>query len=342
MEIVASLPGRIELAEVAAVARRVEALGFDTLHVPETIHDPFSVATLALQATSRLVVRTSMVLAFPRSPMVTAVAAWDLSRFSGGRFQLGVASQVRGNIVGRYSMPWTDPVAQLGDYIDSLRAIFTSFQTGAELNHQGSHYQFTRLQPYFNPGPLDHAAPSIWTGGVNARMTALAGARSDGFVAHPTTSHPRMLNDHTIPALERGATAAGRSDLPRIVAGPQPVLAPDQATLAAQREARRSELAFLYSTPAYRRQLEAFGLAGLGEALSAMAQAQEWAGLADHLTDEVIATLVPQGTYAQMPELLNSWYAGLCDGLVLAAPAPGTDDDAFRALVAGCREIPGR
>lgn len=342
MEIVASLPGRIELTEVAAAARRIEALGFDALHVPETIHDPFSVSTLALQATSRLVVRTSMVLAFTRSPMVTAVAAWDLSRFSGGRFQLGVASQVRGNIVGRYSMPWTDPVAQLGDYIDALRAIFTSFQTGAELNHHGSHYTFTRLQPYFNPGPLEHDGPSLWTGGVNAQMTALAGGRSDGFVAHPTTSHPRMLREHTLPALERGATSAGRSELPRIVAGPQPVLAPDEAALAIQREARRSELAFLYSTPAYRRQLEAFGLTGLGETLSAMAQAQDWAGLGERLTDDVIEILVPQGTYAQLPDVLNDWYAGLSDGLVLAAPAPGADDDAFGALVAACRDIPAR
>ncbi|CAM3175747.1 TIGR03617 family F420-dependent LLM class oxidoreductase [Nocardioides dubius] len=342
MEIIASLPGRIELASVAAAARRIEALGFDTLHVPETIHDPFSVSALALQATSRLTVRTSMVLAFTRSPMVTAVAAWDLSRFSGGRFQLGVASQVRGNIVGRYSMPWTDPVAQLGDYIDALRAIFASFQTGAELDHQGSHYRFTRLQPYFNPGPLDHEAPSIWTGGVNAQMTALAGTRSDGFVAHPTTSHPRMLREHALPALHRGAESVQRAGLPRIVAGPQPVLAPDAGALAAQREARRAELAFLYSTPAYRRQLEVFGLTGLGETLSAMAQAQDWAGLGEHLTDEVIDTLVPHGTYAELPAVLNDWYAGLCDGIVLAAPADLADDGAFRTLVAACKEIPGR
>ena len=94
-----------------------------------------------------------MVVAFARSPMVTACAAWELARYSGGRFQLGIATQVRGNIVGRFSMPWTDPVAQLRDYVESLRAIFAAFADERSLEHRGSHYTFTRLQPYFKPGP---------------------------------------------------------------------------------------------------------------------------------------------------------------------------------------------
>lgn len=339
MEIVASLPATTELAQVAAAARRAEDLGFDVLHVPETIHDPFTTAALALTATRRLVVRTSMVLAFTRSPMVTACAAWDLAKLSGGRFQLGVASQVRGNIVGRFSMPWTDPVAQLGDYITALRAIFATFQTGGDLDHEGSHYRFTRLQPYFNPGPIEHPAPEIWTGGVNAGMTTMAGRLADGFVAHPTSSHPRMLETHTQPALDAGAAVAGRA-APRVVAGPQPLMAATEAGLALARDARRSELAFLYSTPAYRRQLDAFDLGDIGEALSAMAQRGDWQDLPHHLTDDVLELLVPQGTYEQIPTVLEQWYAGRCHGLVLALPAARDDDDALGATVARCREIP--
>src|SRR6478735_11674230 len=144
MEIIASWPSRMPLSDVGRYARRIERLGFDVLHVPETIHDPFTVAALALTATRRLVVRTSMVVAFPRSPMLTAYAAWDLAALSDGRFQLGVASQVRGNIVGRFSTEWSEPVARLRDYIDSLRSIFDSFETGAPLRHEGPHYRFDR------------------------------------------------------------------------------------------------------------------------------------------------------------------------------------------------------
>jgi alkanesulfonate monooxygenase SsuD/methylene tetrahydromethanopterin reductase-like flavin-dependent oxidoreductase (luciferase family) len=52
-----------------------------------------------------------MVVEFARSPMVTARAAWELARYSGGRFHLDIATQIGGNIVGRFPMPWTDSVA---------------------------------------------------------------------------------------------------------------------------------------------------------------------------------------------------------------------------------------
>ena len=341
MDVIASLPATLPLREVAPWARSVEELGFDVMHVPETTHDPFTVAALALSVTETITVRTSMVVAFPRSPMVVAYAAWDLARFSGGRFELGLASQVRGNIVDRYSAEWSEPVARLRDYIASVRAIFHSFQTGEPLEHLGSHYRFTRLQPYFNPGPLDVAAPTIWTGGVNPRMCALAGEVSDGFVCHPTNSHPRVLMGSIVPAIQDGGASVGRSDGgPTIVAGPQPVMASTSERLQQAREERRSELAFLYSTPAYLPQLELFGLADLGAALSEMARRSDWADLGRHLTDDVLDVLVPQGTYDELPAVLEHWYAGLCDGIVLAVPPEALDDDGYRELVDRCRAIP--
>lgn len=340
MEIVASWPSQMPLRDVPAWARRVEDLGFDVMHVPETIHDPFTVGALALTATSRLVVRTSMVVAFARSPMLTAYAAWDLAALSEGRFQLGVASQVRGNVVGRFSAEWSEPVARLRDYVASLRAIFAAFRTGEPLDHQGPHYRFDRLQPYFNPGPLGCPEPTIWTGGVNQRMTTLAGEVADGFVCHPTSSHPEVIRALLRPALDDGCTLAGRTDGgPLIVAGPQPLTAADRDELEGTREQRREELAFLYSTPAYRRQLEVFGLAELGETLSAMAARGDWSGLAAHLDDDVMRTLLPEGTYAELPDVLDRWYAGLCHGLVLSARPDEVADDRLGDVVRRCREI---
>lgn len=340
MDVIASLPGTVPLAEVAAWSRSVEDLGFDVMHVPETTHDPFTVAALALAATETITVRTSMVVAFPRSPMVVAYASWDLARFSGGRFELGLASQVRGNIVDRYSTEWSEPVARLRDYVAAVRAIFHSFQTGERLEHLGPHYRFTRLQPYFNPGPLETPPPAIWTGGVNPRMCALAGEVSDGFVCHPTNSHPRVIRDSILPALEEGRLKAGRSAGPVVVAGPQPIMAATEQGLEQAREVRRSELAFLYSTPAYLPQLELFGLGELGTSLSEMARREDWSQLSGHLTDEVLDVLVPQGTHEELPTVLNQWYAGICGGIVLAIPVEAADHDAFRELVERIRTIP--
>jgi len=339
MELVTSAPAKMGPGEIGPWAARAERLGFDVIHISETIHDPFTVAALALQNTARVNVRTSMVLAFPRSPMITAYAAWDLAKYSGGRFQLGIASQVRGNIVGRFSAEWSEPVARLGDYIRALRAIFGSFQTGEKLDYVGPHYKFERLQPYFNPGPLEHPAPQIWTGAVNARMCAMAGELADGFVCHPTNSHPVVLKSRTLPALAEGAARAGRGQV-AVVANPHVMAAATHDAVDALREQRRSEMAFLYSTPAYRRQLEDFGLADVGAALSAMAQRAEWDDLPTVLTDEVMSQLVPQGTYGEIPAVLTEWYSGLCSGINLPVPADDADDDSFGALLEACRQIP--
>lgn len=342
MEVVASWPSSSPLGGVADWALRAEALGFDVMHVPETIHNPFTVAALALAQTETLVVRTSMVVAFPRSPMVTAYSAWDLAGYSGGRFQLGLASQVRGNIVGRFSAEWSEPVARLREYVGAVRAIFASFQNETDLLFEGDHYTFDRLQPYFNPGPIDVDPPAIYLGGVNPRMCELAGEVSDGFVCHPTNSHPELLRSSILPAIESGREKAGRPDRgPRIIAGPQPIMAATDAELEAVRDARRSELAFLYSTPAYRPQLEMFGLGTLGEALSRMAHADDWGDLGRHMTDEVIEQLVPHATYDALPDVLAEWYGGLCDGIVLTIPddvQPAT----FKTLVERCKAIAPR
>ena len=330
MELVTSLPADTPLRQVAERVRRIEELGFDTVHVSETVRDPFGVAALAVEHSSTLTVRTSMVVAFARSPMLTALAAWDLADFSGGRFQLGLATQVRGNIVGRYSMPWTDPVAQLRDYVGAVRAIFEVFRSGGALDYAGTHYTFNRLQPYFNPGPIDVPAPEIWTGGVNTRMCALAGEVADGFVAHPTSSHPKVLAERIIPALESG----GRK--PRIVAVPKVITGRGATAVAAAREPVRKELAFLYSTPAYRVALDVLGFSEVGEKLTSMAHSGDWADLAAVLTDDVLDDLVIQCTYAELPALLSAKYGDLCDGLALAVPADPADDEDFRRM---CLEL---
>ena len=205
MLVVSGMSDRLPLSEVGDYARRVEALGFDILHVPETVHDSMSVALLALMATTRLRVQTSLTLAFPRSPMVLALQAWDLSRESSGRFDLGLATQIRPNITGRFGVPWTDPIDRMDDYATSVRAIWNSFATGDQLSVSTGNYTFNRLQPFFNPGPLPHPGPSLLMGGVNDRALELAGRAADVYVTHPTNSHPRFLAEIVHQALDRGA-----------------------------------------------------------------------------------------------------------------------------------------
>jgi probable F420-dependent oxidoreductase len=340
MEVIASAPAQMGLGEIGPWAQRMERVGFEVIHVSETIHDAFTVAAMALANTTRLTVRTSMALAFPRSPMITAYAAWDLAKYSDGRFQLGLATQVRGNIVGRFSVPWSQPALRLREYIEALLAIFHCFQTGEPLNYSGRFYRFDRLQPYFNPGQIRCPPPQIWTGGVNKKMCVLAGELSDGFVCHPTNSHPSILATQTLPALAEGTKNGRRTATPlAVVVNPQPLMAATTAELAGLRERRRSELAFLYSTPAYRRQLEHFGFESIGEALTDMARRNEWTELHKHMTDEVMDQVVPQGTYDEIPAVLQHWYSGVCTGLSLPV-ADDIPDDVLALLIERLKAIP--
>ena len=132
VKVYAGMDPRCSLTEAIAHAQRVERLGYDGLHVAETVHDSMAVALLAAEHTERITVRTSVTLAFTRSPTLLAYAAWDLSKLSGGRFQLGLGTQIRQNIEDRYGVPFgDDPIGRLGDYVGAVRAAFASFATGA-------------------------------------------------------------------------------------------------------------------------------------------------------------------------------------------------------------------
>lgn len=335
MKVYAGMDPALPLSETGAYARRVEALGYDGLHVAETVHDAFSVALLAVEHTRRITVRTSIALAFVRSPTLTAYASWDLATLSGGRFQLGLGTQIRQNIEDRYGMPWSEPLVRMREYVDAVTALFAAFRSGEAPQVEGEHYRITRLQPYFNPGPDESvAAPPIYLGGVNAGMCRLAGRVADGFVTHPTNSNPRYLQSLCRPAIEEGLQQAGRSwaEL-ELVCGVRTVTGASSAELSEERERQRGLLAFLYSTPPYQRSLELYGWEGLAGELQKLIRADRWAELPAVITDEMLDTLVPAAPYDELPQLLLQRFGTLADAVVLSPPDDPAHDGALAKVI---------
>ena len=328
MQVYAALDPRLPLRDVAAYARRIEAIGFDGIHVAETIHDSLAVALLIAEHTERIRIRTAITLAFVRSPTLVAYTAWGLSSASGGRFELGLGSQIRQNIEGRYGMPWTEPVARMRDYIGAMRALFDAFRTGADVRYESDAYRITRLQPYFNPGPDDvTVAPPIWLGGVNVKMCRLAGDAADGLVTHPTNSDPRFLREVVIP----------NTTVPIVAAVTLAVGATDES-VTAERERQRQMLAFLYSTPAYAPTLELHGRGDVAEGLRAMIRDDAWNELPKLIDDDLLDALVVSGRYEQVGPLLQDRYRGLVAGVALPSqPDPGNDEQ-LAGLVAYLQE----
>jgi len=333
MEVYASMSERMRLAEVAEHARRAEALGYTGLYVPDAVHDGLLVAQAALTSTEDLKVTTSVLVAFPRSPMVVAHAAWDLQDVSGGRFELGLGSQVRGNIVGRYSTPWTPPVPRMREYIGALRAIFDCWQNGSKLAFEGEQYRFTRMQPFFNPGPLESGPPPVLMGGVGPRMTALAGEVADGLMTHPTNSSARYLREVVLPRVAEGAASAERAHgATAIMAAGLVATGVDDAAVAAKREWARELLTFLYSTPSYWPSLDLFGYREVGEALHAKTREGDWDGMKGMVTDDMLDAFVPSAPYGEIAQKLLADYDGLASRITFPLPDdPG--DDGLAGLV---------
>jgi probable F420-dependent oxidoreductase len=329
-----ALDPELSLAAVPAYARRVEQLGFDGLHVAETIHDSLAVALLALEHTTRIVVRTAVTLAFVRSPTLVAYSAWDLSILSGGRFELGLGTQIKQNIQDRFGMPWSEPRSRMKEYVTALDGLFSAFRTGGPVHYEGNHYRVTRLQPYFNPGPSDAVIPPIWLGAVNIGMCELAGEATAGVVTHSTNSDPAYLRDVVRPALNRGAASAGRSTEPLIMASTAIATGASDAAVSRERERQRRMLAFLYSTPAYAPALERRGWNDLPERLRALVKAQRWDDLPAVLTDAVLDALVICGPYDELPGILTARYGQVADGVVLPPLGGENDDGLLRACIA--------
>lgn len=329
MKIYAPLDATLPLTQVPAAVTRAERMGYDGIHVPETLHDSMMVAMLALQTSDTLTVRTAVTVAFPRSPMVLALASWDLAQFSGGRFELGLGTQVQANIEGRYGTAWSSPIGRMRDYVGSLRAIWSAFQHGGSLHFESANYKFTRLQPYFNPGPIDSPDIPIYLGGIGPAMCALAGSVADGLITHPTGALPEVLAEASAAVRSHGSAT--------VIASAQYVSGADDESIASNTEAKRNALAFLYSTPAYRGALERIGMADRADQLHALSRAGEWEEMARVVDDEMLEAIAPQASYADLPRLLANRYGALVDGLIVTPPADPREDPLMAQALSALR-----
>ena len=314
-------------------------MGYDGLFVSDAVHDGLLLAGQALASTSRLRVGISVLVAFPRSPMNVALAAWDLQKLSRGRFELGLGTQVKQNVEDRYSARWLPPAAGMKEYVGALRAIFRSFRNPREsLNFVGEHYRFTRLQPFFNPGPIDAPDVPIMLGAVGPKMLALVGEVADGMHTHPTNTSTRYLREAILPNVAAGAEkrdpALGR---PLICANELVAAGSDAATVAAERERFRSTLAFVFSTPAYWPSLDLFGWKDVGERLLALTREGRWKDMAAALPDHVLDEFLVSGRYEELPDALASRFGGLVDRITLTVPSDPKNDAACAKSIAAIR-----
>ncbi|MDR5693680.1 MAG: TIGR03617 family F420-dependent LLM class oxidoreductase [Armatimonadota bacterium] len=302
-----------DLRSIPEMAKAAESCGFDGLLTSETAHDPFLPLALAAEHTSRIQLGTAIAVAFARSPVVVAHTAWDLAALSGGRFLLGLGTQVKAHIERRFSMPWGPPVPRLREYVQALRAVWRTWQEEVPLNFRGRFYTHTLMTPFFSPSPLAHPRIPVFIAGVNTGLCRLAGELCDGFFVHPLHT-PRYLHHVVLPAIGSGLARAGRSRaeieiaVSCFVATGRPGAEREEAINSVKRQ-----IAFYASTPSYRIVLEVHGWQEIGERLQQMARYGQWREMGTLVTDEMLEAFAVVGPEEEIPSLLRARYDGLAD-----------------------------
>ncbi|HZI37965.1 MAG TPA: TIGR03617 family F420-dependent LLM class oxidoreductase [Acidimicrobiia bacterium] len=312
-------------ARIGEIARQAQAAGFAGLWVTEAAHNPYIAAALAAEAADGLMIGTDVAIAFPRSPMVTAQAAWDLAALSGGRFILGLGTQVKAHLERRFSVSGERPAARIREYILALRAIFDAFAKRAPLRFEGEFHRFSLLTDFFDPGPIEVPDPPIYLAGVNERLGQVAGEVADGFCVHPLNS-PKYLAEVLRPSIEEGAKKAGRdASAVSLVAPVFVVVGEPGPELDRQRQAIRLQIAFYGTTPSYGRVLEVHGHDDLGSRLGSLLRAGDQPGMAAAIDDELLDAFAVTASWDGLAEALISRFGGLADR-IFPYHARGLDD----------------
>ncbi len=307
----------IEAGESAVWAERE---GYDGWWAAETQVDPFVACAVAAERTDRLELSTAIVVAFARNPMTVALQANDLQVLSGGRFVLGLGSQIRPHITRRYSMQWSRPAARMREFILAVRAVWGCWAGDGTLDFRGDFYTHTLMTPFFNPGPNPYGNPKIMLAAVGPLMTEAAGEVADGILCHGFSTE-RYLREATIPALERGRARAGLGLDGFEVTAPAFVVARDsEEEIAAGVQLIKQQIAFYGSTPAYRPVLELHGWGDLQDELNAMTKRGAWEEMANLIDDEILHTFAVIGTPEEAADEIQRRFGDVATRITLTIP----------------------
>jgi probable F420-dependent oxidoreductase len=340
MRVFTTLPQE-DLRKVGPAARAIEQAGYDGVTTQENKHDPFLALAVAGTATERIELHTGIAIAFARSPMSVANMGWDLAAATGGRFTVGLGSQIRAHNERRFSVPWSAPAPRMREYVQALRAIWRAWKTDGKLSYEGQHYRFSLMTPNFVPEPFDGPTPRIEIAAVGPAMLKVAAEQCDGVKLHVFCTR-KYLEQAIQPVLSAGLAKAGRArEDYEIMGGGFLVTGPDDAAVAKLFEWVRYRVAFYGSTPAYYPVFAVHGLEDLGRKLNEMTRAGKWNEIAAQVPDDVVHLFAAVGRHDQIVKAIELRFGGLVDAVNASAnsaqPA-GLPPD----LIQDIRRIPRR
>lgn len=301
-----------DLNSAAALAKAVEERGFDGLWVAEAAHNPFLPLAHAALSTNRISLGTAIAVAFARDPLITAQTAWDLAEQSGGRFILGLGTQIKPHITKRFSAKWGKPIQQLREYIEALRLIWQGFQTGAEMQYRGEYYRLDSAAVAGQARPMPFHQIPLYIAGVNTGLARLAGECCDGFHIHSFHT-PRYLREVLQPAFAQGRAKSNRSDSLTLSCAVFVVTGSNKDEIEESKLMTKSQIAFYASTPSYRRVLELHGWENIIPRLNGLLRRNRWHEMHTLIGDDMLDEFAVVAPPDELPYKLRERYTGLLD-----------------------------
>ena len=291
----------------------LETNGFSGVTAQENRFNPFLPLAVAATQSRKLELRTSVAIAFARSPMASASLSWDLQAASDGRFTLGLGSQVKGHNVRRFSVPWSAPAPRMREYVQSIRAIWDCWQNGTTLDYQGEHYQFSLMTPNFTPPPLASRLPKIQIAAVGPAMMKVAAEECDGVMLHGFCTR-KYLDEVAMPKFLKGLDGASRAreDF-EISGGGFVATGADDEAVDNMFEWIRQRVGFYGSTPSYWPVFKVHDLMDLGHKLNEMSKKGQWDAMTTQVPDDVVHLFAAVGRFDLIADALVQRFGGVAD-----------------------------
>ncbi|UMG93697.1 LLM class flavin-dependent oxidoreductase [Nocardioides sp. TF02-7] len=316
------------LAELVDAGRRAEEAGAETLWVSELHRSATGTAAALAAGTERARVGTSILLAFTRSPMVTALEALDLDELSDGRFVLGLGSGVQRLNEDWHNATFGKPVAHIRETVRNIRLFWESCRSGDPIAVEGD-WEPMRIRGYERPFPIVRTDIPVYLAAMGPLMTRLAGAVGDGWISHELCS-PSYLAERVLPDLEAGigrTEGKQRADLDVVVSACCSIA--DDLAVARRRVA--GLVGFYASVRTY---ADFFGFHGLAEDQQRVIDAFRGGAGADYLADTVSDAMVDALTLVGSRDDVTAQlaaYDGIADSVKLSPPTHGLPAEDTRA-----------
>lgn len=288
-----------------AQAQKAEKNGYDMVSCGELAHDSMLTMALAATQTEKIELMTSVTIAFPRSPMVLAMEAWDIQQLSKGRFNIGLGSQVKGHNERRFGGTWSAAAPRMKEYIQMMKKIWDSWQDGSPADFIGKEYRYTLMTPNFNPGPLEFERPKVYLAVVGPAMARVAGEVADGVLPHGGIMTDRYMRETMLPNIKIGLERSGRTwdDIDIAMSG-YLALGENDEQIAKNLDRLREPLSFYGSTRSYHHVLRMHDLEDLGLRLHKLSLEGRWQDMRDIITEEDLLKLAETCSYDDFPQFV--------------------------------------